>query len=130
MASALEEVTRVPVRLALLLAAGLDRLEQGLDASVRGVVGTAVGLARIANRAEGRLDLAARGLGRLTMDTAHATDLAEISGFGRGIDQGARGVRRAGGRLRRLQSGKLYLYTLSVFVWVLLAGLLVVLVWG
>ena len=63
------------------------------------------------------------------MRTADATDAAERTGFGRGLDAAAYALRRTGRRLRALQTGQLPQYTFSLVVWVLLATAIVLALW-
>ena len=108
---------------------GARRTEGGLDAGAAGLVRGALGAGGGAQRAEGGLDAGARWSGAAAMRTADATDAAERTGFGRGLDAAAYALRRAGRRLRALQTGQLPQYTFSLVVWVLLATAIVLALW-
>ena len=100
----------------------LDRIESGLDALARGLANWFEAAAALAGRAETGFDVAAQTVGQATKDMAQGTQMSEERGFGEGLDGLASLFGRGGGRLRRLQSGKLYLYTLALFLWVLATG--------
>ncbi len=100
LSSALAAATVLPGRAALWVARSGTRVEEGLDAAARWIADAVWGAALRSDRLERRE-------------------------FGGGGDRLAEGLRAAGGRLRQLETGKLYLYTLGVFVWslaVLVAG--------
>ncbi len=114
----LAALTRAPVVAVRRVAAGVNRLEQGFDMAVRLLAEGLVVLARSLNESEGSFDRSAHGLASSTLRLATETQRAEHSGFSGGGDAFARLFRRSGERLRALQSGKLYLYTLVLFAWV------------
>ena len=92
LASALEAATEAPARRTMGLARTVAAIEEALDAGARAVAG---GSWRAAGWA-----------GRI-----------EAGGFGRGGDRLAAGLAAGSERLRALQAGRLYLYTLGLFVW-------------
>jgi len=123
-------LARAPARAAMLVASAAAKpLERGLDALAARIGHGATRAGQGAHRAESGLDAGARWIGHATIRTADATDTTERVGFGRGLDQFAYAFRRTGSRLRGLQTGQLPQYTFSLFVWVLLAGLLVLVLW-
>jgi NADH-quinone oxidoreductase subunit L len=122
-------LARIPARAGLLVAAAAKPLEQGLDALAAALGRGAQGAGGGAQRVEGGLDAGARGTAAATMQSAEAAEEAERKGFGDGLDAAAYALRRIGGQMRRLQTGQLPQYTFSLFVWVLLAGLLVLALW-
>jgi len=126
---ALEGVTAAPVLLTWGLARQLERLEQVLDGLARRLVETVRQLAETFDLLEVGLEWSARGLGRATRATANRTDWAERAGFAGGGDHFATLLGGLGERLRALQSGKLYLYTLVLFTWALAVGLAGLLLW-
>ena len=101
---ALNIITNSPAQLTLVLARGLDRIEAGLDRTVR-------------------------LLGETTLALAGTTEMTDTIGISQGVDRFSNLLSLAGERLRQLQSGKLYFYTLAVFVWLLAAGIVGVLLW-
>lgn len=126
---ALERVTAAPVSLTLGLARQLEQLEQNLDGLARRLAETVRQLAGAFDLLEVGLEWSARGLGRATRATANRTDRAERAGFASGGDRFATLLGGLGERLRALQSGKLYLYTLVLFTWALAVGLAGLLLW-
>ena len=93
LASGLGAATEVPARRTMWLARTVPAIEEALDAGARAVAG---GSWRAAGWA-----------GRI-----------EAGGFGRGGDRLAAGLAAGGERLRALQGGRLYLYTLGLFAWI------------
>lgn len=92
LAAGLEAVTEAPARRTLWLARTVPAFERALDAGARAVAGWAWRSAGWAGR-------------------------VEEGGFGRGGDRLAAGLAAGGERLRALQAGRLYLYTLGLFAW-------------
>ena len=118
----MEAWTRIPASGAFLAARGLAQVEKGLDSLARGLAGWTWGAARLAEKMETGFEQGAQGVGQSTMLSAQAVEASESQAFGEGLDDFAGLFSRSGGRLRRLQSGKIYLYTLALFLWVLVAG--------
>ncbi|MEO8713526.1 MAG: NADH-quinone oxidoreductase subunit L [Acetobacteraceae bacterium] len=97
---ALTTATAIPVRAAGVIAASLDITETWLDGAARRVADAVWMLAT-------------------------GTDRLERHGFAGGGDRFARVLQSGGERLRSLETGKIYLYTLGLFIWtlgVVLAG--------
>ena len=67
---------------------------------------------------ETTFDSGTRAAANATLTLAQRTDQAERFGFSEGGDTLARFLGSVGERLRAVQSGKLYLYTLILFIWV------------
>ena len=102
LAEGLETATKAPTVAAERVGIWVERLEQGLDASIR-------------------------ALTTLTFAFANRTDRVERGGFSEGGDAFARSLGSVSEYLRAAQSGKLYLYTLILFIWTgaaVLAGML------
>jgi NADH-quinone oxidoreductase subunit L len=114
----LMRATLAPAGWTVILAKGIDTLEHVLDAVVQGIAAGVLMLARGALASE-RFgfscggDSIAAGILRL----AAGTEGAERFGFGGGGDRIAADIGFAGESLRLLQTGRLYLYTLGLFVW-------------
>lgn len=125
----LEVATSAPVIAARALSAGVNRLEGVLDKTVRRLAAGTFALAHGFDQAEDGLDKGARGLAAATTSAAAGTERAEQAGFSGGGDAFARLLGRSGERLRAAESGKLYLYTLILFVWVAAAVLGGILWW-
>ncbi|HZJ02538.1 MAG TPA: hypothetical protein VFE20_02480, partial [Thermoleophilia bacterium] len=116
-------------RLVLGLARGVAGLEGSLDYLARSLTAGARNIAGLVDRSELGFDSLARGGGAGTLAAAAGTDFLEREGFGDGADGVARSLSRAGAGLRVSQTGRLYLYTLGLFLWVGTAGLLSLLWW-
>ena len=101
---ALNVITNSPAQLAFVLATGLDRIEVGLDRLVQ-------------------------ILGEATLAIAGTTEVTDTRGISYGVDRFSNLLSATGERLRQLQSGKIYFYTLAVFVWLLAAGIVGALLW-
>jgi len=124
----LADLTRAPVVAVRMVAAGVNRLEHGFDMIVRLLAAGVAALARGLNEFEGGFDRSAQGLASGTLRLASGTEQAERS-VSRGGDAFAHLFRRSGERLRTSQSGKLYLYTLVLFAWVVAVLVGGVLLW-
>lgn len=118
-----------PGRAALALADALEQLERGLDSLAQGVGRAAYTLAQGSDGWERGLDRGAQHLAGGTTALARVTDRTETRGFSDGLDHFAQLFNQAGEQLRPLQSGKLYLYTLGIFAWVVVMGVLGALLW-
>lgn len=105
------------------------RVEQALDGGLRALGQTSFRLSALAKNVEPALDAGASALANNTVKFAKTIDVAERERVSTGLDRAAGMLGLAGDRLRQLQSGKLYLYTLGLFVWVLVAGIAGFLVW-
>ena len=114
----LNVLTSAPVKAVGAVSGGVNGLEHVLDTATKQLATGVFTLARRLNRTEGGFDRGARGLATLTLRTATGTEKAEQRGFSRGGDAFARLFGRSGQRLRKTESGKVYLYTLILFIWV------------
>lgn len=111
------------------LAIAVDRVERGLDTgALRFKKGFGLAAAGC-DLLDVGFDWGARALSRATILAADGSDRLEHSGFSLGGDRFARLLGTGGGGLRRLQTGRLYLYTLGLFVWGLLVVGFGLLVW-
>jgi NADH-quinone oxidoreductase subunit L len=114
----LMQATVAPAGWIMILAKGIDILEHVLDAVVQSFAAGVLMLARSA-RASERFgfscggDSIAAGILRL----AAGTEGAERFGFGGGGDRIAADIAVAGEGLRLLQTGRIYFYTLGLFLW-------------
>lgn len=115
--AALMSATMAPARWTVQLAAELDPIEKALDRAVRAIATAADGLAGSIRSAEHELNRAAEWAGASAWRFARAVEAAEAFGFGRGGNRMAANIGFGGERLRALQTGKLYLYTLGLFLW-------------
>jgi hypothetical protein len=100
-------------------------LERALAAATEFPSLTIFAAARGVDRIERWLDTAARRIAAAAWAIAIGSDRVERRDFGAGGDRLAQAFQSGGAALRPLESGKLYLYTLGLFVWslgVLIAG--------
>ena len=98
-----------------IAASALSAAERGLAAAAaRGVVGVVDATAGL-RAGERVLDHAGQTVVTGTLGLARAVELGERAGFERGGDGIAAAIDASGGTAARLQSGRLYLYTLALF---------------
>ena len=119
----------LPGRAALLAAGGVKVVEGYLDTAVRRLGTAAAFVARGVDLAEGGIDAAARVAAVAALAAASGVDVAERDGFAAGGRRLAASLAGAGALGRRAQTGRVYLYTLALFVWVGVAGLLSLFWW-
>lgn len=115
-------------RTAPALGAWPAMLEAGLITATLTPARWTMNLANIISMLERVLDAAVRGIASGVIGLAHKTQNAEAFGFGRGGDRFAGNILFSGERLRMLQTGRLYLYTLGLSLWAaaaVLAGAIV-----
>ncbi|GJE25176.1 NADH-quinone oxidoreductase subunit L [Methylorubrum rhodesianum] len=93
------------------------RLAAGLEAVTEAPARRTLWLARTVPAVEGALDAGARAVAGWAWRSAGWAGRVEEGGFGRGGDRLAAGLAAGGERLRALQAGRLYLYTLGLFAW-------------
>ncbi|UMY19465.1 MULTISPECIES: NADH-quinone oxidoreductase subunit 5 family protein [Methylobacterium] len=93
------------------------RLASGLEAATEAPARRAMWLARTVSATEGALDAGAGAVAGGSRRAAGWAGRIEAGGFGRGGDRLAAGLAAGGERLRALQAGRLYLYTLGLFAW-------------
>lgn len=125
----LDVLTRAPARGAFYLSLLFMKIESGLD-RLAGTLGRFVlKLSDFNDKAENNFDRLAHWLAKSTLVLAHETGIAEDKGISYAVDRLAGTFGRTGGVLRHLQTGKIYLYTLVLFVWIIFTGVVVGLVW-
>ena len=127
LSAALEGLSVGTARAMWALSLGLQRAEAGLDGGAQSVAHTAMGSSRGVQQAEGGLDASGRAVADFTLSGAKLTARAEEAGFAQGADDLAGGLGNLGTWLRGLETGKIYLYTLILFGWVLVMALAAVL---
>lgn len=94
------------------------RLGAGLMTATEAPVIWAMRLAQVVNPIEAAFDKGAQGMASSVWRLALDTERVEALGFGRGGNHLAADIASGGEYLRALQPGRLYLYTLALFVWV------------
>ncbi len=117
----IEALTHGTGRLGLRASEALAAPETGLDRGARGLGALGRLLASATHRPESALDTSGRVLVSATLRLAEISERSE-QGFARSGDALARGTDRLGRWARGLETGKLYLYTLALFVAVLLGA--------
>ncbi|CAM3381881.1 NADH-ubiquinone oxidoreductase chain L [Deinococcus saxicola] len=125
--AALERLTVGVAHLTWTLSLALQRAEAGLDGAARAVGHAALGSSFGIQRAEAGLDSSGQAVADFAVSGANLTARAEESGFAQGADGLAQGLGSLGTWLRGLETGKIYLYTLILFGWMLVMTLAAVL---
>ncbi len=113
-----------PGRLVLALAGAVDRVELLLDGAAGAAGRWARHAAGVVDRLEGGLDRGALAAGGGGLAAARLVDQVEDGAFAPGGDGLGRTLSRGGGLLRGAESGRVYLYTLALFLWLGAAVLL------
>lgn len=131
--SPIAAVARLPRQMAQHVATAIDTFERWLDTAARKFAQAFWIVAGGPNQAEeggqrkytglqaveNMLDASGQALASAVRLAAGGTEYSESTAFYAGGDALARGLQAGGDRLRALQTGKLYLYTLGLFIWVL-----------
>lgn len=125
----LEAVTYTTARLALAMSRIVEGFEQRLDEVAQALVHLNIRVALRTTSIEDGFDRLGFGLSQVALGLAAGTEVTEERGFSNSLDRFAALFSQGGQRLRRLQTGRIYLYTLGMITWILLAGLLVILYW-
>jgi NADH-quinone oxidoreductase subunit L len=121
LAHAVDAIT-VPARAAVPLGNRLRYPERAFDWMGRAIATAAVAAGRTLGASEARLNRTAQSAARATAAAAGMADAAETGGFAAGGERFAAALHRAGGGLRLVQSGRVYLYTLGLVAWILVAA--------
>ena len=127
LAEGLERVTRAPTIVVQRVSFLVDGLEHGFNLFVRRLARALQKCGGMLEGLETLFDQSARSAAEVTLALARRTDGVERGGFSEGGDAFARSLGSISEYLRAVQSGKLYLYTLILFIWTgaaVLAGLL------
>lgn len=111
-------------------ATGCDRIEGLIDAGARLVRQVAHAAAAGSERMERALDNRTAAMAAACVRLANRSDRIETAGFSNGLDSFAALFGRGGKRLASFQTGKLYLYTMGLFIWTLLVIVLGFVVWA
>jgi len=109
--------TEAPAIWTMRLAGLVDPVEAAFDRMARTIAMGVGAMARTSQSIERGLDAAAEQTARGTWRLARDTERVEALGFGRGGDALAIDIAAGGERLRTLQAGQLYFYTLALFIW-------------
>ena len=126
---ALDTLTRAPALGVQRLAFGVEKVERSFDTLARGAAAAVRWGSAGLNRLETGLNAGAKALADATLRAASSIEEAEQAGFSGGGDRAAQLLGRTGERLRGVESGKLYLYTLTIFMWAFGAVVLGALLW-
>ncbi|MBN9560552.1 MAG: NADH-quinone oxidoreductase subunit L [Alphaproteobacteria bacterium] len=117
LATGLDRATRAAVEPAKRASTDLDAIERVQDRSARALAEAVICVSAGLDAIEHALDRGARAVSGSARVLAHGAEWVEARGFGQGGDRLAAALGDGGQRLRALQTGKLYLYTLGLFVW-------------
>jgi len=109
--------TELPAIATMRIAQLLNVVEAALDRVARGIAKGSSVIAGTTQSAERQFDAAAERAAGGVWRLAQNSERAEALGFARGGDALAIDIAGIGERLRTLQAGRLYLYTLALFVW-------------
>jgi NADH-quinone oxidoreductase subunit L len=125
----LEAATYAPARLVLAISRSIGTLERRLDGVAQALVGLNIKVALQTIRFEDGFDRLEFGIGQTALRLAAETEATEERGFSNSLERFAALFSQGGQWLRRLQTGKIYLYILGMITWILMVGLLVILYW-
>ncbi len=114
----------VPVRV-IQFASMLVNLFEGIfDFAAKGLSSLVLTLAGADNRSEIEIDKTTQGLSYFILKSAAGVGLTEVEGFSQKADEFAFSFSFAGQKLRQLQSGKIFIYTLVLFSWIIITALI------
>ncbi len=114
----------VPVKIIRFASVLVDFIEGVFDSAAKSIAGIVLVIAKADDRAELALDRTAQALSSFIIKSADGVDRCELSGFSKEADKFAFSFSLAGKELRRLQSGKIFIYTLILFSWVIITALI------
>ncbi|HZJ03762.1 MAG TPA: proton-conducting transporter membrane subunit, partial [Thermoleophilia bacterium] len=126
---ALEAVPELGMRTAEASSFPLPRFEAALDGGAQAARGLVLALTGGAQRSEAFLDGVALAGVRAVEGVTELTERTESRVFGRGGDRAAELLSLAGARLRPAQTGRVYLYTLGLFLWTFGTAVVSLLFW-
>jgi len=114
----------VPVKITQLTSMLVNLFEGALDSAAKGLSNTVLTLAGGDDKAELALDRSAQRLSSLVLKSANGVDRSEVTGFSKMADKFAFSFSLAGKELRKIQSGKIFIYTLILFSWIIVTALI------
>ncbi len=112
----------IPVKITQFASTVVNYLEGALDSSIKGLSGLVLILAGFNDRSETALDKSAQGMSSFILQWADGVERTEVNGFSQKADKLAFSFSNAGKELRKLQSGKIFVYTLFIFLWIIITA--------
>ena len=128
--SGLNRATDLPGRIVAVSALGVTSVERLISEGASNLKQNALSVAAGCNRMERALDNAAAAMASASLAMANRSNRIENAGFSAGLDRFAALFGKGGKGLVFLQSGKLYLYTMGLFIWTILVIVLGFVVWA
>jgi NADH-quinone oxidoreductase subunit L len=128
LATVLYGASLAPANAALTLSRRM-RPEEALDWSAKAVVRLFEVSAAGVERPEEALDRSAEGIASFARASATGVEKIETGGFAAETGRLTAGIWNAGGWLRGLETGKIYVYTRTVFIWTIFVICLFALIW-
>jgi len=114
----------VPVRIIQFASTVVKLFERILDSAAKGLSELVLSLAKMDERTELAFDRSAQGLSSFILNSADDIDRTEIEEFSKKADEFALSFSAAGKELGKLQSGKIFIYTLIFFSWIIITALI------
>jgi len=114
----------VPVRIIQFASTVVKLFERILDSAAKGLSELVLSLAKMDERTELAFDRSAQGLSSFILNSADDIDRTEIEEFSKKADEFALSFSAAGKELGKLQSGKIFIYTLILFSWIIITALI------
>jgi NADH-quinone oxidoreductase subunit L len=128
LATALYRASLAPAHMALALTRRMWA-EGVLDRSAKGIARFAEASAISVENPEESLDRGANAIASFAQDSAAGVEKIETGGFAAETGRLAAAIWNAGGWLRGLETGKIYTYTRTVFIWTIFVVCLFALIW-
>jgi len=114
-----------PVKIVQLSSYLIVKVENLFDAAAKGISTSVLNFASAGNKAELIFDKTAENFKTAVIRFAWQINYSELKGFTRKLDEFAFTFSRAGGQLKKIQTGKIFLYTIFLFSWIAVTALAV-----
>ncbi len=115
----------VPVKLIRNLSFLVNKIENLFDEGAKDISLFILSAASIGNKSEVIFDKGAQNIKSVIVKSAYETDYFELKGFSQKLNQFAYSFGIAGSQLRKLETGKIFLYTIFLFSWIIVTALAV-----
>ena len=115
----------VPVKLIQNLSFVINKIENLFDEGANDISLFILSAAKVGNKSEIILDKAVLYIKSKVVKSAYRTDYLELQGFSQKLNEFAYSFSRAGSQLRKLETGKIFLYTIFLFSWIIVTALAV-----
>lgn len=110
----------LPVKIVRFASEMVNSFEGILDSAVKTVSATVLVLAKADDGAEMVFDRTAKSLSSFIIKSADSVDSCEVTGISHWTDKFAFSFSAAGKGLSKIQTGKIFVYTLIVFSWIII----------